>query len=122
DPAWSDAEIGTLGGFVTGAPAKFSLQDANRGPQNMRDGLTFVHRNIPFIGDIELTAHVTALSSPGNETLRAGVLLRNGLDQGDRMAGFVVELGPNGQRYLIQRRGADDGNITTTAPPAPPAP
>jgi hypothetical protein len=122
DPAWADAEIGTLGAHVTGAPARFTVEAANRGMQNTRDGLSFVHRLIPFIGDVEVTAHVTALSSAGNETLRAGVVLRNGLDQGDRMAGFVVELGPNGQRYIIQRRGADDGNITTTAPPAPPGP
>jgi hypothetical protein len=122
DPAWTDAEIGTLGAHVVGAPARFTVEAANRGLQNSRDGLSYVHRLIPFIGDVELTAHVTALTSAGNETLRAGVLLRNGLDQGDRMAGFVVELGPNGQRFVIQRRGADDGNITTTAPPAPPAP
>jgi hypothetical protein len=122
DPAWSHTEIGTLGGHTSGAPAKFTLQAANRGLQNTRDGLTFVHRNTPFIGDIEVTAHVTALTSAGNETLRAGVLLRNGLEQGDRMAGFVIELGPNGQRYIIQRRGADDGNITTTAPMPPPGP
>jgi hypothetical protein len=117
DANFTHTEIGTIGSYTAGAPNRFIIQSAGRGVANNGEGIAFVHRNIPFIGDVELTARVAVLTSPGTETLRAGVLLRNGLDQGDRIAGFGVELSANnGQRPVHLRRSADDGNVTAQFP------
>jgi hypothetical protein len=118
DAAWAHDELGTVGGYAAGTPARFDMANSGRGIANSEDGITFVHRNVQHIGDVELTARVTDLSY-GTRAVRAGLMLR-GMMRGDaRMLSFVVELGPNGQRYLIQRRAQDGGNITTTMEPPP---
>jgi hypothetical protein len=114
DNAWSHAELGTLGGFASGAPARFDLANAGRGLTNDGDGITFVHRNVQHIGDVEVTARVTDLKYAGTRPARIGLMLRGMLNHEARMLSFVLELGPSGQRYRIQRRAQDEGNITTT--------
>ena len=114
DPAWVHAELGTVGGFAAGAPSRFDLENAGRGIANSEDGITFVHRADQHLGDIELTARVTALRYAGNRAARIGLMLRGSMGADARMAAFVLELGPNGQRYRLQRRAQDGGNINTT--------
>jgi hypothetical protein len=75
------------------------------------------------LGDIELTAKVTALTYSGTKAARIGLMLRGAMGAEARMVAFVVELGPQGQRYRLQRRSQDGGNITTTEDMTPmPAP
>jgi regulation of enolase protein 1 (concanavalin A-like superfamily) len=114
DPAWVHAELGTVGGFAAGAPRRFELQSAGRGIANSEDGITFVHRATQHIGDVEVTARVAGLKYPGNRSARIGIMLRGSMGAGARMAAFVLELGPNGQRYRLQRRAQDGGNISTS--------
>ena len=120
---WSHTEIGSVGSYAAGTPARFTIEAANRGLQNTRDGLGLVYRNVPLLGDLELTAHLTTLTSAGNENLRAGLVFRNGFDVGDRMAAFGISLtAANGQRPVLIRRALDNGDVTTTFPTPPPIP
>ena len=114
DPAYAHAEVGTLGGFAAGAPARLNLSNAGRGLANTEDGLTFVYRTEQQLGDVEVTARVTALSRGGNAAARIGLALRGNLEGGARMAAFVLELSNARQRYRLQRRAQDDGNLTNT--------
>jgi hypothetical protein len=114
DAAWGHAELGTVGGFASGSPARFDMVNAGRGIANDDDGLTFVHRLNQHIGDVEITGRVTALTYAGTRAARIGIMLRGMLTEDARMASFVLELGPNGQRYRLQRRAQDGGNISTT--------
>jgi hypothetical protein len=124
DPLWAHAELGTLGGTATGSPRRFELSNAGRGIANDEDGVTFVHRVQQHLGDIELTGKVTGLSYAGSKAARIGLMLRGAMGAEARMVAFVLELGPNGQRYRLQRRSQDGGNISTvedmTPPPAAP--
>jgi hypothetical protein len=121
DPMWAHTEVGHLGGYAAGAPARFELHNAGRGLAATTDGMTFVHRTQQFNGDVEVTGKVTGLSYSGTTPARIGFALRNGLTGGARMVAYVLELGPNGRRYLIQRRAQDNGTLDTTARPNPPA-
>jgi hypothetical protein len=114
DARWAHDEVGTLGGYATGAPSKFELASAGRGLANSSDGISFVHQLEQVTGDVELVARVTALKYT-TKAARVGFMIRGGLDRGDRMAAFVLELGPNGQRYVLVRRAQDNGNVTTLA-------
>jgi hypothetical protein len=114
DPTWAHAELGTLGGSASGGPKRFDLSNAGRGIANDEDGVTFVHRVQQHLGDIELTAKVTALTYSGTKAARIGLMLRGAMGPEARMVAFVVELGPQGQRYRLQRRSQDAGNISTT--------
>jgi hypothetical protein len=114
DPAYAHVEVGTLGGYAAGAPARLNLANAGRGIANTEDGLTFVHRIEQHLGDVELTARVTALRNGGDRAARIGLALRGNLAGGARMVSFVLELAAGGQRYRMQRRAQDDGNISTT--------
>lgn len=114
DPTWGHAELGTVGGYAAGAPRRFDLVNAGRGIANDEDGITFVHRNTQHLGDVEITGRVTALSYAGTRATRIGLMLRGMLRGDARMAAFVLELGPSGQRYRLQRRAQDNGNISTT--------
>ncbi len=113
DPTWSHAELGTIGGYAAGSPRRFDLANAGRGIANDEDGITFVHQNEQHIGDLEITGRVTALD-PGSRPARIGLMMRGMLRGDARMVAFVLELGPNGQRYRLQRRVADAGDISTT--------
>ena len=115
DPAWVHSELGTMGGFAAGAPRRFDLLNAGRGIANDEDGITFVHRAAQHLGDVEVTARVTALKYAGNRAARIGLMLRGSMGADARMAAFVLELGPNGQRYFLQRRAQDGGNMNSTA-------
>ena len=114
DPTWGHDELGTVGGYAAGSPKRFDLVNAGRGIANDEDGITFVHRNTQHLGDVEITGKVTALSYSGTRPARIGLMLRGMLRGDARMAAFVVELGPAGQRYRLQRRAQDNGNISTT--------
>ena len=114
DPTWAHDEVGTLGGFAAGGPAKFELQTAGAGLANKADGVTFVHRTAQHLGDLEITGRVTALGYSGEKAARAGFMLRSGLEAGARMVSFVVDLSAKGQRYYMVRRAGDDGNVTST--------
>jgi hypothetical protein len=113
DPRFAHAEVGTLGGYAAGAPARLTLSNAGRGLANTEDGLTFVYRTDQHLGDVELTARVTALQH-GNAAARIGLALRGNLEGGARMAAFVLELSNTRQRYRLQRRAQDEGNLTNT--------
>jgi hypothetical protein len=113
DAAWAHDELGTVGGYATGTPARFDVANSGRGIANTSDGISFVHRNVQHIGDVEVTARVTDLKY-GTRAARVGLMLRGMLTGDARMLSFVVELGPNGQVYRILRRAQDGGNITTT--------
>ncbi len=113
-PAWSHAELATAGGFASGAPARFDMVNAGRGIANDEDGVTFVHRNVQHLGDIEVTGKVTALTYAATTASRIGLMLRGSMGADARMMSFVLELGPNGQRYRFQRRAQDGGNISNT--------
>jgi hypothetical protein len=106
--------VGTLGGYAAGAPAKFELASAGRGLANSSDGVTFVHQLEQLSGDVEIVAKITALTYT-TKAARVGFMIRGGLDKGERMLAFALELGPNGQRYVMVRRAQDNGNVTTTA-------
>jgi hypothetical protein len=125
DAAWAHAELGTLGGFAAGAPRGFELSNAGRGLSNDEDGVTFVHRRNQHLGDVEITARVTELRYTGNRPARVGLMLRGMLRGDARMVAFVVELSPTRQRYRLQRRAQDGGNVSTTEdmtlPPPPDA-
>jgi hypothetical protein len=125
DSAWAHAELGTLGGFAAGAPRGFELSNAGRGLSNDEDGVTFVHRRSQHLGDVEVTARVTDLRYTGIRPARIGLMLRGMLSGEARMVAFVVELSPTRQRYRLQRRAQDGGNISTTEdmtlPPPPDA-
>jgi regulation of enolase protein 1 (concanavalin A-like superfamily) len=114
DPAFAHAEVGTLGGYAAGAPARLNLSNAGRGLANTEDGLTFVYRTEQQLGDVEVTARVAALRRGGNAAARIGLALRGNLEGGARMAAFVLELSNTRQRYRLQRRAQDDGNLTNT--------
>jgi regulation of enolase protein 1 (concanavalin A-like superfamily) len=114
DPAYAHVELGTLGGFAGGAPARLELANAGRGLANTEDGLTFVHRIQHHEGDVELTARVTALRKARMPAARIGLALRGNLTAGARMVTFVLELSNTGQRFRLQRRAQDDGTIATT--------
>jgi hypothetical protein len=118
DATWSHAELGTVGGFAAGAPKRFDLSNAGRGIVNDEDGITFVHRNAPALGDVEVTAQISAMEY-GTKAARVGVALRGMLRGDARMVSFVIELGPNGQRYRLHRRAQDGGNISTTEDQTP---
>ena len=90
------------------------MVNAGRGIANDEDGITFVHRNTQHLGDIEVTARVTALTYAGTTASRIGLMLRGSMGADARMMSFVLELGPNGQRYRFQRRAQDGGNISNT--------
>src|SRR5262249_28749495 len=110
DVTWAHSEVGTLGGYVSGAPASFMVARAGKGIANKKDAIAFVHEVTQHVGDVELTGHLTALTSPGQETLRAGFMVRGNLSEGGRMASFLVELSKtHQQRYLVIRRAQDDG-------------
>jgi len=119
DPTWAHAELGTLGGSAAGAPRRFDLSNAGRGIANDEDGVTFVHRVQQHLGDLELTGKVTALTYSGTKPARIGLMLRGAMGSEARMVAFVLELGPQGQRYRLQRRAQDAGNISTTEEMAP---
>lgn len=123
DATWAHDELGTLGGYAAGAPRRFDIMNAGRGIANDEDGISFVHQTAQRIGDVEITAKVTALSYAGTKAASIGVMLRGMLRGDARMASFMVELGPNGQRYRLQRRAQDGGNISNTEdmtlPPPP---
>jgi regulation of enolase protein 1 (concanavalin A-like superfamily) len=126
-PDWSHAELATVGGFASGAPARFDMVNAGRGIANDEDGVTFVHRNTQHLGDVEVTGKVTVLSYAGTTPSRIGLMLRGSMGADARMMSFVLELGPNGQRYRFQRRAQDGGNISnsedmTVVPPDAGAP
>ena len=114
DATWGHAELGTIGGFAGGAPRRFDMVSAGRGIANDEDGITFVHRNVQHLGDVEMTARVTGLTYAGTRPARIGLMLRGMLRGDARMASFLLELGPNGQRYRLQRRAQDGGDISTT--------
>jgi regulation of enolase protein 1 (concanavalin A-like superfamily)/uncharacterized membrane protein (UPF0127 family) len=114
DAAWSHAELATAGGFASGAPARFDMVNAGRGIANDEDGVTFVHRNAQHLGDIEVTGKVTALTYAATTASRIGLMLRGSMGADARMMSFVLELGPNGQRFRFQRRAQDGGNISNT--------
>jgi hypothetical protein len=116
DPTWAHTEVGTLGGYATGRPAKFEIQTAGRGLANDNDGVTFLHKLEQHTGDVEITGRVTDLTYVGNGKSRAGFSLRSGLASGARMVSFVVELSQaNGQRYFLVRRSGDGGDVSSTA-------
>ena len=103
------------------------MVNAGRGIANDEDGITFVHRNAQHLGDVEVTGKVTALSYAGTTASRIGLMLRGSMGADARMMSFVLELGPNGQRYRFQRRAQDGGNISnsedmTVVPPDAGAP
>jgi regulation of enolase protein 1 (concanavalin A-like superfamily) len=121
DPAWSHDELATAGGFASGSSTRFDLVNAGRGIANDEDGITFVHRNTQHLGDVEVTAKVTALTYAGTTASRIGLMLRGSMGADARMMSFVLELGPNGQKYRFQRRAQDGGNITSTDEAVPPS-
>jgi hypothetical protein len=118
DATWSHEELGTVGGYAAGAPRRFDLSNSGRGLVNDEDGITFVHRNAPVLGDVELTAHIAAMEY-GSKAARVGVALRGMLRGDARMVSFVIELGPNGQRFRLHRRAQDGGDISTTEDMSP---
>jgi hypothetical protein len=118
DATWSHDELGTVGGYAAGAPRRFELSNAGRGIVNDEDGITFVHRNAPALGDVEVTAQIAAMEY-GSKAARVGVALRGMLRGDARMVSFVVEIGPNGQRYRLQRRAQDGGDVSTTEDQTP---
>jgi len=120
DAAWGHAELGTVGGFAAGRPTRFDLANAGRGITNDEDGITFVHRTAQHLGDVELTARVTDLQYAGTRPAKIGLMLRGMLRGDARMLSFVLELGPSGQVYRIQRRAQDGGNISTDNEPMMP--
>jgi hypothetical protein len=120
DPQWSHTEVGTLGGYAAGAPARFEVGSAGPGLADGRDGVTFVHRGEPLIGDVEITGRVSVLSTDDPQPPRVGFMLRQGLGPGARMAAFVVEPAPGGVRALLLRRTGDDGPLAMTVAATPP--
>jgi hypothetical protein len=118
DVRWSHAELGTLGGYVTGSPAKFDLASAGRGLANSNDGASFAYQAEQISADVEIVARVSALTYT-TKAARVGFMIRGGLDRGERMLTFALELGPNGQRYVFVRRAQDNGNVTTSAGKTP---
>src|SRR6185369_16410569 len=84
DPAFAHDEVGTLGGSATGAPRKFNLVNAGRGIANGADGITFVHQLQQVERDVEITAHVTALTYPAGKAAKIGLALRGGVTPGAR--------------------------------------
>jgi hypothetical protein len=121
-PGWSHAELATAGGFASGEPARFDLVNAGRGIANDEDGITFVHQNAQHLGDVEVTGKVTGLTYAGTTPARIGLMLRGSMGADARMMSFVLELGPNGQRYRFQRRAQDGGNISNSDEPMAAAP
>jgi hypothetical protein len=123
DANFAHEEVGTLGGFASGAPRRFNLVNAGRGIANGADGITFVHQLVQQEKDVEITVKVSALSVPANRTAKVGLALRGALTPGARMVTFLLELSANnGQRYRLQRRAQDNGDVDTTDQPRPPAP
>jgi hypothetical protein len=114
DATWGHAELGTVGGYAAGAPRRFDMVNAGRGIANDEDGITFVHRNTQHLGDVEITGRVTGLTYSGTKPARIGLMLRGMLRGDARMAAFLLELGPAGQKLRLQRRAQDNGNISTT--------
>ena len=95
---FAHVELGTLGGYAAGAPARLELANAGRGLANAEDGATLVHRIQQHEGDVELTARVTALRKARMPAARIGLALRGNLAAGARMVAFVLELSNTGQR------------------------
>jgi hypothetical protein len=115
DAAWAHDQVGMLGGYAAGGPARFTIEGAGAGPAGKADGVSFVHRREQQVGDVELSARITALSQAGSGTARAGLMLRSGLSPDARMLALVVELGPKGQRYSLVKRAYDGAAVTITS-------